>query len=253
MRILRNQEIEEIAQSRLAELERLLGQQLSPPIPIDLIAEKVLGLDFLWEPIDELPGEQILGGLIAKKRLIILNENRKALFAEKPGVERSTKGHEMGHWDLFIDKSSLDHPTLFDVEGEGPFVFRSSPAGEVAVGRLDRRGERLHGVGQGVRAGRRGEPGRAALGEFGVADRHRRDQEAAGHPDLGGTFRMAEDRDRGHLGAGAGGGRHGDHRDHRSGDAGLAVVVRRLSPMRDQCRNHFSEVKAAAKIGRAHV
>ncbi|HOL72865.1 MAG TPA: hypothetical protein PLA43_20515 [Bryobacteraceae bacterium] len=133
MRILRNQEIEEIAQSRLAELERLLGQQLSPPIPIDLIAEKVLGLDFLWEPIDELPGEQILGGLIAKKRLIILNENRKALFAEKPGVERSTKGHEMGHWDLFIDKSSLDHPTLFDVEGEGPFVFRSSPAGEVAV------------------------------------------------------------------------------------------------------------------------
>lgn len=135
MRILRNQEIEEIAQSRLAELERLLGRPLSPPIPIDLIAEKVHGLDFLWEPIDELPGEQILGGLIAKKRLIILNENRKALFAEKPGLERSTKGHEMGHWDLFIDKSSLDHPTLFDVEGEGegPFAFRSSPAGEVAV------------------------------------------------------------------------------------------------------------------------
>lgn len=133
MRILRNQEIEEIAQSRLAELERLLRRPLSPPIPIDLIAEKVLGLDFLWEPIDELPGEQILGGLIAKKRLIVLNENRKALFTEKPGLERSTKGHEMGHWDLFIDKSSLDHPTLFDVEGGGPFTYRSCPAGEVAV------------------------------------------------------------------------------------------------------------------------
>jgi hypothetical protein len=133
VRILRNQEIEEIAASRLAELQRRLGRPLSPPIPIDLIAEQVLGLDFLWEPIDELPGEKILGGLVAKKRLIVLNESRKDFFAGKPGVERSTKGHEMGHWDLFIDKGSLDHPTLFDVEGDGPFAFRSSPAGDVAI------------------------------------------------------------------------------------------------------------------------
>ncbi len=133
MRILRNQEIEEIAASRLAELERRLGRPLSPPIPIDLIAEQVLGLDFLWEAIDELPREKVFGGLIAKKRLIVLNENRKRLFAEKPGLERSTKGHEMGHWDLFIDKGSLDHPTLFNVDGDGPFAFRSSPAGDVAI------------------------------------------------------------------------------------------------------------------------
>lgn len=133
MRILRNQEIEETAQSRLAELQRQLGRPLSPPIPIDLIAEKVLGLDFLWEPIDELPGEKIFGGLIAKKRLIVLNENHKGLFVGKPGIERSTKGHEMGHWDLFIDKGSLDHPTLFNVDGDGPFAFRSSPAGDVAI------------------------------------------------------------------------------------------------------------------------
>lgn len=133
MRILRNQEIEEIAALRLAELERRLGRPLSPPIPIDLIAEQVLGLDFLWEAIDELPGEKVFGGLIAKKRLIVLNENRKRLFAEKPGLERSTKGHEMGHWDLFIDTGSLDHPTLFNVDGDGPFAFRSSPAGDVAI------------------------------------------------------------------------------------------------------------------------
>jgi hypothetical protein len=133
VRTLRNQEIEEIAASRLAELERQLGRPLSPPIPIDLIAEKVLGLDFLWEAIDELPGEKIFGGLVAKKRLIVLNEKRKDVFVAKPGLERSTKGHEMGHWDLFIDKGSLDHPTLFDVDGDGPFAFRSSPAGDVAI------------------------------------------------------------------------------------------------------------------------
>lgn len=133
MRILRNQEIEEIAVSRLAELQQRLGRPLTPPIPIDLVAEQVLGLDFLWEAIDELPGEKVFGGLIAKKRLIILNENRKQLFLEKPGLERSTKGHEMGHWDLFIDKASLDHPTLFNVDDDGPFAFRSSRAGEVTI------------------------------------------------------------------------------------------------------------------------
>lgn len=133
MRIIRNQEIEEIAHGRLAELQRVLGCPLSPPIPIDLIAEKILGLDFLWEAVDELPGETVLGGLIPKKRLIVLNENRRALFAEKRGLERSTKGHEMGHWDLFVDKASLDHPSLFGDRDDGPFTFRSSPAGDVEV------------------------------------------------------------------------------------------------------------------------
>jgi hypothetical protein len=133
VRVIRNQAIEELAQSRLDEFQRGLERPLLPPIPIDLIAEKVLGLNFLWEPIKELPGETILGGLLAKERLIVLNENRKELFIAKPGLERSTKGHEMGHWDLFVDKGSLDHPGLFDSGDHGPFAFRSSPAGDVAI------------------------------------------------------------------------------------------------------------------------
>lgn len=133
MRIIRNLEIEHLAQARVAELEQALGRPVSPPIPIDLIAEKVLRLDFLWEHIDELPGETIFGGLIPQKRLIILNEKRRGLFTEKPGLERSTKGHEMGHWDLFVDKGSLNHPTLFDTDGDSPFAFRSSAAGDVVI------------------------------------------------------------------------------------------------------------------------
>lgn len=132
-KILRNQEIEEIAAQRLAEFQRDSDRPLSPPIPIDLVAEKVLGLDFLWESIDELPGETIFGGLVPKKRLIILNEKHQGVFEEKPGLERSTKGHEMGHWDLFIDKGTLDHPTLFNTGDDGPFAYRNSPAGDVAI------------------------------------------------------------------------------------------------------------------------
>jgi hypothetical protein len=50
-------------------------------------------------------------------------------------LERSTKGHEMGHWDLFVDKGSLDHPGLYGQE-DGPFALLSSAVGEVAVLRI---------------------------------------------------------------------------------------------------------------------
>ncbi|HEV3255351.1 MAG TPA: hypothetical protein VG013_00595 [Gemmataceae bacterium] len=146
MRIYRNHLIEELAEERLAQLEKLLAKPLSPPIPIDLLAEKVLGLDFLWQPIDELPGEIIFGGLLARERLIVLNERRAELLRRKPGLERSTKGHEMGHWDLFVDKATLNYPS-FSWTGDDPkVVFRSSPAGDVAVLKLllaDPEGQKL--------------------------------------------------------------------------------------------------------------
>jgi hypothetical protein len=139
MKFYRNQEIEELAERRLVELERALDRKLAPPVSIDLVAETVLGLDFLWEPIDELPGEVILGGIQPQKRLIVLNEKHRALFEAKPGLERSTKGHEMGHWDLYVDRARLDYPTpLFaaDGDGEGRILRRTSPVGDVEVLKL---------------------------------------------------------------------------------------------------------------------
>ena len=102
-------------------------------MPIDQYGELVLGLDLLWDEIDELPGELILGGILPKRRLVVLNDRRRAYMDQKPGLERSTKGHEFGHCDLFVDRATLNHPALFDEEGDGPFAFRSSPSGEVAV------------------------------------------------------------------------------------------------------------------------
>jgi hypothetical protein len=131
--IIKNQEIEDLAYARLAEFQRVACCPLSIPIPIDLIAEKVLGLDFLWDTIEEFPGETILGGLNPKKRLIVLNEKRRDLFSEKPGLERSTKRHEMGHWDLFIEKGALDHSVLLHSDSGCPFAFRRSPKGDVAI------------------------------------------------------------------------------------------------------------------------
>jgi hypothetical protein len=129
----RNQDIEDLAEERLCQLARVLAKPLTPPISIDLLAEKILGLDFLWERIDALSGEIVLGALHPQKRLIVMNETHRALFEAKPGLERSTKGHELGHWDLFIDEGSLEHPALFALDDNSPFARRHSPIGEVTI------------------------------------------------------------------------------------------------------------------------
>lgn len=132
-KILKNKVVEEFAAARLAEFEVLLGTKLEPPIPIELMAERLLGLSILWEPIDELPGEAIFGGIRPEERLIVMNEKRRALFNEKPGLVRSTVGHEMGHWDLFVDKSTIDHPMLTGFDRPDTFPLRSTPIGEVVI------------------------------------------------------------------------------------------------------------------------
>lgn len=131
MKFLRNDAIEQRAEQRIAELEQLLGKSVEPPIPLEIIAEQLLGLDLLWEEIEELPGELIYGGLRMDDKLIVLNETRRALFDQKPGLERSTKGHEMGHWDLFGKEDQPGQLTMF--EEDARFVRRSTPTGDVRV------------------------------------------------------------------------------------------------------------------------
>lgn len=131
MKFYRNDAIEERAEQRIVELEKLLGKPVEPPISLELIAEHLLGLDILWEEIEELPGELIFGGLRMDQKLIVMNERRRVLFEEKPGLERSTKGHEMGHWDLFGTGDQPGQLVMF--EEDARFVRRSTPTGDVRV------------------------------------------------------------------------------------------------------------------------
>jgi len=75
----------------------------------------------------------VLAGLRAPDRMIVMNERRKLQMEQKPGRRRLTQGHEMGHWDLFVDKSKLDHPTPFEAAAPSLFAYRSSTGGEVQI------------------------------------------------------------------------------------------------------------------------
>jgi hypothetical protein len=136
-RFYRNEEIEQAAAARLKQLEQLLGHPLRLPVPIERLAEHVMGLDFLWDEISEEPGERILGALRVKRneRLIVLNEKHRCLFESNPGLERFTIGHEIGTWDLFIENCSPNQLDIFAEAQNSAIVRRRSGIGEVyAIG-----------------------------------------------------------------------------------------------------------------------
>ena len=97
LRYLRNETIEQLTADRIREYERKTGELIRFPVLVENIVEQVLDLDFDWDEIEEQPGELILGRLDATNKTILLNEKHLPLFEEKPGLERSTIGHEAGH------------------------------------------------------------------------------------------------------------------------------------------------------------
>ncbi len=133
MKFYRNEQIEQIAEQRLVEFERKLERPLGLPVDVELFGELVLDLSILWEDIEELPGEEVLAGLKPGERLIVMNDRRRIEMEEKPGRRRLTQGHEMGHWDLFVDKSTLGYPALFDVASPAIFAYRSTKIGQVQI------------------------------------------------------------------------------------------------------------------------
>lgn len=136
-RIFRNEEVERIAESRLMEFENRHGKFASPCIPVDEIIEDC-GLSILYEKIEERQGEKILGGLNVQEKIIVINESHMQLFNEKPGLERSTKAHELGHWDIFVAKNQNNTDSLFGFcQDLGGLSYRNSVSGKVISVLLD--------------------------------------------------------------------------------------------------------------------
>jgi hypothetical protein len=133
LKYLRNEAIEEITANRIREYESKVGKAVNFPIPIEKIVEQVLSLTFDWDVIEEQPGEQILGGLVVEERKILLNVKHLSLFEAKPGLERSTIGHEAGHWDIDIDRTTLNHPSFPGLPAQSSIIHRHTKNSEWSV------------------------------------------------------------------------------------------------------------------------
>ena len=128
LKYLKNEVVEGVTARRIREYEAKAGVTVGFPVPAEQVIEQVLDLSFLWDRIEEPPGEMILGGLDRKARTIVLNETHLDLFQQKPGLLRSTQVHEAGHADL---EGGLGEqgPSLFGEE-EDRIVHRHSTKGD---------------------------------------------------------------------------------------------------------------------------
>lgn len=97
--------------SRSADLWRRF--RLEPGFDAEALLDS-LGLSLLWDAIDEGDGERVLGALLARDRLVILNDRHLAELEANQGLRRFTIAHEVGHWLLHADAARsgtipLDH------------------------------------------------------------------------------------------------------------------------------------------------
>jgi len=100
--IWRRQQIEDLALITLLDFRRQTGLPLTPPIDVDLVGEIMCDLRWDWDILVEPPGTLIWAGLFPHERRVVLNETHKDKFTAKSGLERFTKGHEIGHWILHV-------------------------------------------------------------------------------------------------------------------------------------------------------
>jgi IrrE N-terminal-like domain len=121
----RRSDVEDFAWDTLLRARRETGLPLTPPIDVDLIGELLCELRWDWDPLPESGGKIVWAGLYPRERRVVLNETHKATFVAKPGLERFSKAHEIGHDLMHVDHATLDHPVLPGLELPELFICRN--------------------------------------------------------------------------------------------------------------------------------
>ena len=114
-----DKKIEEKTLVRISEYEKSYGP-IKAPVPLDIFIEKIFNLTIDRDSL----GSGALGGLDPKKRVLSINSDYDDYFKEKPGLERFTEAHELGHWDLHVEEANLSHPSLFNEKDNSEIFLR---------------------------------------------------------------------------------------------------------------------------------
>jgi Zn-dependent peptidase ImmA (M78 family) len=121
----RSETVTKRADEILARYEANTGVMISTPIPIERIAENLLDLQILWQNMPDKDEDTVLAGLSPKKKTIVFNETRLPLFDKTPGLYRTVLAHEIGHWELHVDKAILNQTSMPGIDAPLQFLFYS--------------------------------------------------------------------------------------------------------------------------------
>jgi len=116
--------IEAKAEAMLAVYEAKFGIITEPPVPIEHLIEAHLDLRIDWDMIEDNDNEVILAYIDPEAKKICMNESRRARFEEYVGTEVFTFAHEVGHWDLHVNKSSYVQLCFLDIIQPKKFLCR---------------------------------------------------------------------------------------------------------------------------------
>jgi ABC-type transporter Mla MlaB component len=122
MAFLARDQVDASAASLLRKYARRTKRKIEPPIDIDGIGEILLDLRWEYSFIEGQP-PQTLAALYPSEKIVRLSEAFAERFTAVPGLERFTKGHEIGHWVLHVNEASLSAPRLSDESARGELVF----------------------------------------------------------------------------------------------------------------------------------
>ena len=109
------EKIAERASALIQYFQSLVGYEIKPPIPVEEIIERALGLRLIYDDLEEKLGSRnILGAIYVQAKLICINERLFEHSSE--GRLVFTCGHEAGHWVLHRKCAAADSQK----EGQGP-------------------------------------------------------------------------------------------------------------------------------------
>ncbi|MBN2032274.1 MAG: ImmA/IrrE family metallo-endopeptidase [Deltaproteobacteria bacterium] len=87
------------AERLIADYRAVIGERVTPPIPVEDVIERFLGLDLTYQNLDEKLGmDDVLGATYVRAKRIAIN--RKLLEDKNEGRLVFTCAHEVGHWVL---------------------------------------------------------------------------------------------------------------------------------------------------------
>jgi len=125
---LSKQQISDAASGLIADYEAMAGYRITPPIPVEDIIERSLGLKLSFEDLETILGStSVLGATYVEARLICINE--RLLERGPEGRLIFTCAHEVGHWVLHRRYAQK--------------AMRQSSGGDVIVCRTDMARERI--------------------------------------------------------------------------------------------------------------
>jgi Zn-dependent peptidase ImmA (M78 family) len=147
---LADQAIDSAAHELLMKFAKRIGAQVKPPIPVDDIIEKHLGVALeITDLKSKLGTDDVLGAAYFDEKIIRVDESLEA----QEGRLCFTMAHEVGHWQLHRPLYEMDKvsPSMFGAKDQLPaFLCRSNlkPPAEIQA---DKFAARLLMPGQFVR------------------------------------------------------------------------------------------------------